>query len=298
MATPFDRAARRYIEEWVPRFVPYHTDLVRELALSQGQRVMVARCGPGAEVLAVARAVGDRGKVRATDPSAEMIGVCDEQVKRAGFGAVTCELAEADEVGDGGWNAIVCAFGLWTLGDRAAVLRRWAASLAPNGKVGVLTFGPPDEGDPFEILARALRELEPAAETKPPRIDATREAFVRTFEEAGLALVRHTVLRHTVSFPTAEDFTSAIREGRTWRNVWEELGPERMGRVTARFYDQVGGPTAPLVFEPTATLAIAALPGAEVELAARPSVIAPRLASHAPGASARVEPWDDRKPKG
>jgi ubiquinone/menaquinone biosynthesis C-methylase UbiE len=303
MATPFDRAAQRYIEEWVPRFVPYHTDLVRELALAQGQRVMVARCGPGAEVLAVARAVGDRGKVRATDPSAEMIGVCDEQVKRAGFPAVTCELAEADDVGEGGWNAIVCAFGLWALADRAAVLRRWAASLAPSGKVGVLTFGPPDESDPFEILARALRELEPAAETKPPRIESTRESFLRTFEEAGLALVRHTVLRHTVSFPTAEGFTNAIREGRTWRNVWEELGPERMGRVTARFYDQVGGPTAPLVFEPAATLAIAALPGAEVELAARPSVVAPRLATHPPVAptapsAARVEPWDDRKPKG
>jgi len=115
--------------------------------------------------------------------------------------------------------------------------------------------------------------------------------------------VRHTVLRHTVSFPTAEDFTAAIREGRTWRTIWEELGPERMGRVTARFYDQVGGPTAPLVFEPAATLAIAALPGAEVELAVRPSVVAPRLPSTPPPADdaaargARPEPWDDTKPK-
>ena len=302
MATPFDRAARRYIEEWVPRFVPYHTDLVRELALAQGQRVMVARCGPGAEVLAVARAVGDRGRVRATDPSAEMVGVCEEQVKKAGFPAVTCECAEADDVGEGDWNAVVCAFGLWTLNDRTAVLKCWAASLAPNGKVGILTFGPPDENDPFEILARSLRELEPDAATKPPRIEASRESLLRTFEEGGLALVRHTVLHHTVSFPTAEDFTNAIREGRTWRNVWEELGPERMGRVTARFYDQVGGPTAPLVFEPAATLAIAALPGAEVELAVRPSVVAPRLSkvpppSAEPGPEPRAEPWDDHKPK-
>src|SRR5690242_1791994 len=38
MATPWDRAAAKYIEEWVPRFVPYHVDLVRELALAQGQR--------------------------------------------------------------------------------------------------------------------------------------------------------------------------------------------------------------------------------------------------------------------
>jgi ubiquinone/menaquinone biosynthesis C-methylase UbiE len=305
MATPFDRAARRYIEEWVPRFVPYHLDLVRELALAQGQRVLVARCGPGAEVLAVARAVGDKGKVRATDPSAELIGICDEQVKKAGFPAVSCERADASDIGEGDWNAIVCAFGLWTLTDRSTVLKAWAGSLAPHGKVGVLTFGPPDDADPFEILARALHDLEPASVAKPPRIEASRESFVKTFEDGGLALVRHTVLRHTVSFPTAEDFCAAIREGRTWRNIWEELGPERMGRVTARFYDQVGGPTAPLVFEPAATLAIAALPGAEVELAVRPSVVAPRLSSMpptpAPGAHGadgpRAEPWDDTKPK-
>lgn len=287
MATPFDRAAKRYIEEWVPRFVPYHLDLVRELALAEGQRVLVARCGPGAEVLAVARAVGDQGCVRATNPSAELIAICDGQVKKARFPAVTCVRAEAADVGDGGWNAVVCAFGLWTVKDRADVLKSWAGSLAPHGKVGVLTFGPPDPADPFEILASALRELEPDATTKPPRIESTRDSFARAFEEGGLALVRHTTLRHTVSFPSAEDFTAAIREGRTWRNVWEELGPERMNKVTARFYAEVGGPTAPLVFEPVATLAIAALPGAEVDLAVRPSVVAPRLSS------APLDPSDD-----
>jgi hypothetical protein len=50
-----------------------------------------------------------------------------------------------------------------------------------------------------------------------------------------------------------------------------------MERVAARFYDSVGGPDAPLTFAPPATLAIAALPGAEVELAHRPSVRVPGL---------------------
>ncbi len=299
MATPFDRAARRYIEEWVPRFVPYHLDLVRELALVQGQRVLVAKCGPGAEVLAVARAVGDRGRVRATDPNADMVHICQEQVKTAGFPGVLCEQAAPADVGEGGWSAIVCAFGLWTLTqhERGDVLRSWASALAPDGKVGVLTFGPPDDLDPFEILARALGELEPEAATPPPRIEAGREVLATTFENGGLALVRHTLLRHTVSFPTAEDFVGAIREGRTWRKVFDDLGADRSRRVTARFYDQVGGPMEPLVFSPVATLAIAALPGAEVELAVRPSVVAPRLSSLPPAPLGRVEPWDHTKPK-
>ena len=47
----------------------------------------------------------------------ELIAICDEQVKKAGFPAVTCERAEASDVGEGNWNAIICAFGLWTVQD-------------------------------------------------------------------------------------------------------------------------------------------------------------------------------------
>jgi ubiquinone/menaquinone biosynthesis C-methylase UbiE len=280
MGTPWDRASARYLEEWVPRFVPYHVDLVRELAVDRGQRVLVTSAGPGAEVLAVARAVGDEGKVRATDGSPELVETCRAQVIQAGFTAVACDQAGPADVGEGGWNAIVCAFGLWKMGsERPRVLRAWASALAPAGKVGVLTFGPPDDDDPFEMLASALRELEPAAVATPTRVDADRESMSRMFEEGGLALVRHTVLRHTITFGMAEDFIAAIREGRTWRRVWEELGPERMGLVAARFYDRLGGPTAALSFEPAVTLAIAALPGAEVELLSRPSVKVPPLSA-------------------
>jgi ubiquinone/menaquinone biosynthesis C-methylase UbiE len=282
MATPWDRPAAKYIEEWVPRFVPYHLDLVRELALAQGQRVLVVSSGPGSEVLAVARAVGDKGFVRATDKNQELVKICCEQLEKAGFSAVQCERADPNDVGDGEWNAIVCAFGLWSMEQREAVVSRWASALAPNGKVGVLTFGPPSDEDPFEMLARALRELEPNAVHRPTSIDASREGMAKMFESAGLSLVRHTVLRHTVTFATAEEFVDAIKTGRTWGRVWDELGPERMGRVTARFYDQVGGPTEALSFEPAVTLGIAALPGAEVELANRPSVTAPALSSLPP----------------
>jgi ubiquinone/menaquinone biosynthesis C-methylase UbiE len=293
MGTPWDRPAARYLEEWVPRFVPYHLDLVEELALTRGQRVLVASSGPGAEVLAVARAVGDRGAVYATDVNADLVGICEEQVKKAGFPAVKCEQAEIGDVGAGNWNAIVCAFGLWRCPDRTSVIKSWAGALSPHGKVGVLTFGPPEESDPFEMLAQALRDLEPNAEATPARIRSDREGMAKMFEDGGLALVRHTVLRHTVTFPTAEAFVDAIREGRTWRRVWEELGAQRMGLVTARFYDRLGGPTAPMSFQPAVTLAIAALPGAQVDLMSRPSVKAPQLASAPPPPKSPSRPPPD-----
>lgn len=105
--------------------------------------------------------------------------------------SVTCERAEPDDVGSGGWNAIVCAFGLWKVSDRIRLLKAWATALVPSGKIGILTFGPPDNQDPFEMLAQALRELEPDAVATPARIASDRESMTRMFEDAGLSLVRH-----------------------------------------------------------------------------------------------------------
>ena len=276
MGTPWDRAAEGYLEEWVPRFVPYHLDLVREMAMRPGERVLVTSAGPGAEVLAVARVVGDTGRVRATDKSVEMVRVCREQTDRARLATpIDCAVADASDAGGGPWDAVLCAFGLWQVASRTDMLRAWAGALAPKGKVGLITWGPSDPGEPFQMLTACLHELEPELAVPHPHVHAARDAMATMFEEAGLAMVRHTLVRHTLAFQNAEAFVRAMREACTWRRVWEDVGDARMQRVAARFYERVGGPGAPLSFEPPATIAIAAHPGAEVELQHRPSVRAP-----------------------
>ena len=276
MATPWDRAAAGYLEEWVPRFVPYHLDLVRQLALAPGQRVLVASAGPGSEVLAVARVVGEQGYVRATDKSVEMVRICGEQVAKASFGTrIECVVADATDASGGPWDAVVCAFGLWQLEDRGAALRAWRAELAPRGKVGVITWGPSEKDQPFEQMHQCLRELEPSMVVPSPHVHAEREAMAQMFDDAGLAMVRHTVVRHTLSFRSADAFVRALGEACTWRKIWDELGEARIERLAARFYELTGGPDVPLSFQPLATLAIAGLPGAEIELEHRPSVRVP-----------------------
>ena len=276
MATPWDRAAAGYLEEWVPRFVPYHLDLVRELALHGGQRALVVSAGPGSEVLAVARTVGDAGVIRATDKSAEMVRICAEQVEKAGFKtSIACAVADATDVTGGPYDAIACAFGLWQLPDRGAALRAWRDALAPQGKLGIITWGPSEKGQPFDQIQQCLLAHEPAHGVPNPYVDAERDLMAQMFEDAGLSMVRHTVVRHTLVFRSAEAFVKALCEGCTWKRVSEELGSLRMNRVATSFYDLVGGPNVPISFQPPATLAIAARPGAEVVLHHRPSVRAP-----------------------
>ncbi len=262
-----------YLEEWVPRFVPYHQDLIAELALRPGQRVLVTTAGPGLEALAAARIVGPTGRVRATDRSEPMLRMCAERAMEARL-AIECVAADVTDISGGPWDAIVCSFGLWQI-DRPSALRAWRGALASSGKVGILTWGPPEADNPFERLSAILRELEPEHTVPSPRALAAREAMQAMFEEADLAMVRHTVVRHPMSFRTAEALVRAMVESGSWRKVWEAIGEARMQRVASRFYDSVGGPDVPITFHPPAALAIAALPDAEVELAHRPSVRAP-----------------------
>lgn len=289
MATPWDRAAPGYLEQWVPRFIPYHLDLIRELVLEVGQRVLVVSAGPGAEALAAVRAVDLEGHVRATDKSEEMVRLCRERMELAGFGdtpRVRCEVADASDATGGPWDAVVCAFGLWQIdgtapsgaeSPRDVALRKWRESLSPSGKVGVITWGPSEPEDPFERLFETLREVEPKHAPSNARIDAERDAMHELFARAGLVIVRHTVVRHPVTFPTNEAFVDAVREACVWRRVWEEIGDVRMQKVATTYYSRNGGPDAPVSFEPAATLVLGARPGAEVALENRPSV---RVSKH------------------
>jgi ubiquinone/menaquinone biosynthesis C-methylase UbiE len=275
MATPWDRAARGYVEEWMPRFVPYHLDLIREVKLLPGQRVLVACAGPGAEVLAAAREVGETGFVRATDASSEMVAICKEKVEAARFKNIEVHRADASDCTGGPWDAIVCAFGLWQLKDRVAVLSEWRKHLSDAGKIGILTWGPVEEDDLFERVGRCLEHIEPEVASPNPKSFATREAMAEMFEKSDLTMVRHTVVRHTLTFKTAEAFIAALKESCTWRRIYDELGDARLAHVAARFYGLVGGPDATLAWNPPATLAIAGVPGSEIDIASRASVRVP-----------------------
>jgi len=267
--TPWDRAAPGYLEKWVPRFLPYHLDLVEELDLQEGERVLVAAAGPGAEALAVARRVGETGHVRGTDPSIEMVRLANEEAKKAALAnVIQMDQASAVDTTGGPWDAIVCAFGLWQFDDeeRVRTLEAWEKALTQTGKIGIITWGPATPDGPFEKLAASLKELEPDFRSTSRQKLAAKEVVEEMLEAAGLALVRFRIVRHTHTFQTAEEFVLSLREACTWRGVWEELGDERIGRVAAHFYAKVGGPSVPLVAEPPATLIVAARPGAELRL--------------------------------
>jgi len=228
----WDRTAPAYVDEWLPRIVPYHTSLAAELGLAPRQRVLVVNSGPGAFAVAAARAVGEGGRVQAQDFSPEMIALCKE---RAAASAVEVGFGDAP----GPWDAIACAH--------------------------------PD--DPLALLEKTLTGRDP------PKTPDRAELAAR-FEENGLSLVRCTLVRHTVTFHSAEELARAAIGAAAWRRDFEAQNEAKKGKLLARFYDAAlthnrGGISAPVAWEPVATLAIAGLFGAEIELPHRPSIKLP-----------------------
>ena len=281
MGMPWDRAQPAYLERWVPRFTPYHVDFAEQLGLKAEDRVLVPSCGPGSDVIALARHVTSQahGLVRGTDDNPSWVAVATRRLKEAALAgrAEIVATAPTDTAG-GPWSVIACTFSLFLLPARRAALQAWAAALTPNGKVGVMLWGPAPEDDPYEIFWNAAVQIAPELRTGGHRsLVVDRAGMGAMFEEAGLAMVRHTMVSHLLTFPTAERFVDDLCAAASWRERFNGLGEARVAKIRAQFYEVVGGPTRPLTYSPPATIALAGLPGAEVELPHRPSVRIPAM---------------------
>jgi hypothetical protein len=249
----------------VPRLAPYEHTFTDEIGLRAADRVL---CTAGPEVVALARAVGDGGIVHATDASDEVRYVCQERVNAAG---VASRVEVRAVPGDAPYDVVASVF--------ADVDLAWMrARIAPRGKVAVMLWGPAEEGDPERVFAKTIDEVEPsigALSVTASPLD--RASLARRFGDAGLVIVRHTVVAHALVFQRAEQLAIALLGARSYGRRMVELGEERVAALLSRFYARVASQDAPITYSPAATIVIAALPGAEVELPHRPSVRVPAV---------------------
>ncbi len=264
----WDRASPGYLAEWQPHFAPYEHDLAAELCLREGDRAISTA---GTEALALARAVGESGRVHAFDPSDAVRVLCKERVTAAGL-EERIEISSAPKGAPA--HAAVSAFELVTADDPVSHVRALGELISPVGKVGVIVWGPPEQDDPERAFARIVDELHPeiAASSDPTNLD--RASLAALFEAAGLALVRHTVVSHTLVFQRAERFALSLLGARTYGPKLAALGQEAVAAALARFYQRFAE-DAPISYSPAATIVIGAHHGAEVELPHRPSVRVP-----------------------
>jgi ubiquinone/menaquinone biosynthesis C-methylase UbiE len=139
----FDAAADEYDSVGVDFFQPIADRLVDELVPEPGERAIDIGCGRGQVLFRLVRAVAPGGRALGLDLAPRMVAAAaEEAVKRDLDVEVRVGNAQAPELPRGTFDIVASSLVLFFLPDPGTALRAWRAGLAPNGRLGVSTFGP------------------------------------------------------------------------------------------------------------------------------------------------------------
>lgn len=142
-------------------FEPIREDLIGQLGLENGDRVLEIGCGPGVNFDTILEAIGESGSLAAIDYSPEMVERANERVERHRWENVEVVRADATTADLGGpYDAAIATLALSVMPDVERAIRNVRNVLEPGAPLGVLDIqafqsGPLRVANP--LLKRFLR---------------------------------------------------------------------------------------------------------------------------------------------
>lgn len=217
---------------------------------SPQQKALVLCCGPGQELMPVAKILGPTAKVIGIDLAPGMVDLArrrvQEECRQDNYSNnISVQVGDAmnPPLDDGPYNVIFSAFGLQQLPKPLDALQGWIKVLEPGG-VGAVIYWPPDapsipgeeEDGPFERWGDLLNEKlakDGDASTK----DATTpwDANIgAAAEEAGANILQNVYIVHPISWESPKDLFDCMSRAGPWHamrlrrgdNFVDELGEE------------------------------------------------------------------------
>lgn len=190
-AHPWDAAAEGWnqhgalIHHWLRDATQTMLD---EARIGPGARVLDIAAGAGDQTLDIARCVGSKGWVLATDVSPAILALAHKNARAAGLAQVSTQVADAQALSLAGsdFDAAVCRLGLMFCHKPLVALREIRAALRPRGCFSALVFGPPERNPCLTISLAIARRHAGLAQVLPAQASALEPGTLMSLGQASL----------------------------------------------------------------------------------------------------------------
>ena len=192
--------------------------MVELAAVGPGSRVLDVASGVGEPAVTAARRAGPDGQVLATDHSEEMLGHGRKRAEKLGLDNIEFRRmdAQALEVPEAGFDAVLCRWGMMFLPDLDGALTGFRRCLKPDGCLVAAIWGPAERVPCVGLGARVVHDhlgLAPPDEgAGTPFALSEVAAFERRVAAAGFENVRGAWFNVSYVFETAAQFTQYRRD--------------------------------------------------------------------------------------
>ena len=180
-----------------PLFRPWAEDLLEEVAVAPGDRLLDVACGTGIVARLAMGRLGGAGRIVGVDLSPAMLAVARRECP--GIDWREGDAGALPLAGDERFDVVVCQQGMQFFADRAAAARQMRRALAEGGRLAVSTWRPDEE-------VSVCEELRHVAERHVGPISDRRHSFGEAgplealFRNAGFRDVRSRTLSRTIRF--------------------------------------------------------------------------------------------------
>jgi len=234
----WDLAARVYEPLWQTQLACAQSALLAQAALGAGERVLDVACGTGLVTFEAAKAVGTEGSVLGVDLSDEMIAAARATAQSRSNVAFRRMDAESLELPDGGFDAVLCAFGLMYVPDPGCAVREMRRVLKPRGRLAIAVWGARARCGWSEVFS--IVEAEVASEVCPLffRLGEA-HALERLCEQAGLTVLAQQRLVANLIYADAGEACRAAFVAGPVALAWSRFDGRARERVCRRYLDAI-----------------------------------------------------------
>ena len=154
-------AWNRTADDGVNTADPYNIRLMDAAGVKAGQTVVDLASGAGEPALGMARRVGARGMVFATDLVPEMLGGARRRAVQAKVANIRYVSADMHDLPyrDAAFDALTCRFGFMFPDDSLAAAGQARRILKPGCRAAFLVWGPVEDNVLFNVTRRAVRQF-------------------------------------------------------------------------------------------------------------------------------------------